>query len=90
MAPAFLGDRRMQDDFLGQLGIALAEEDPRCIALAHEAWHAHVQRKRRGEAQRRPVADVLIGACALAQGGLITRNARHFRALFPALTVIEP
>ncbi len=47
-------------------------------------------RKRVGEASKRPVADVLIGAYALSKGGLITRNEDDFRALFPNLLIYNP
>jgi len=46
--------------------------------------------KRSGEATRRPVPDVMIGALAQANDGLITRNASDFHALFPALTIVSP
>ena len=36
------------------------------------------------------VADVMIGALAKANDGLITRNADDFRALFPSLNIVTP
>ena len=57
---------------------------------AAAAWSRHVSHKRQGKELRRPVADILIGAFALRTGGLITRNAKHFGAIFPSLKIIEP
>ena len=47
-------------------------------------------RKRNGEATKRPIADVMIGAYALQKGGLITRNEDDFRSLYPELTIYNP
>jgi len=90
LAPAFLGDRRLQDQFLDGLGIHLASGEPGVLNAAHDAWHAHVSRKRKGRDARRPIADVFIGALANSLDGLITRNVKDFRSLFPDLTLVEP
>ena len=91
LAPAFLGDEARERDFLFEIGIDLppsfSEED---LSLAHAAWNDHIQRKRSGKVARRPVADVMIGALAQANDGLITRNADDFRALFPSLNIVTP
>lgn len=58
------------------------------LSMAHAAWNRHVQRKRAGKSARRPVADVMIGAFAMANGGLITRNGADIRRLFPALRIV--
>ena len=91
LSPAFLGDETRKRDFLFEIGIDLppgfSEDD---LSLAHAAWNDHIQRKRSGKAARRPVADVMIGALAKANDGLITRNADDFRALFPSLNIITP
>ena len=92
LSPAFLGDETRERDFLFEIGIdlppILGEGD---LSFAHAAWNSHIQRKRSGkEAKRRPVADVMIGALAQANDGLITRNAEDFRALFPSLNIITP
>ena len=77
--------------FLFEIGIdlppILGEDD---LSLAHASWNNHIQRKRSGKAARCPVADVMIGALAQANDGLITRNADDFRALFPSLNIITP
>jgi len=90
LAPAFLGDRRLQDQFLDGLGIHLASGEPGVLNAAHDAWYAHVSRKRRGREARRPIADVFIGALASSLDGLVTRNTKDFRSLFPDLTLVEP
>ena len=91
LSPAFLGDEARERDFLFEIGIDLpptfGEND---LSLAHAAWNDHIQRKRFGKDTRRPVADVMIGALAQANDGLITRNVNDFRALFPALTIVSP
>ncbi len=91
LAPAFLGDEERERDFLFEIGIDLppgiGEDD---LSLAHAAWNRHIQRKRSGKSARRPVADVMIGALALANDGLITRNIDDFRSLFPRLNIVTP
>ena len=91
LAPAFLGDEARERRFLFEIGIDLppeVREDDLSIAIA--AWNSHVQSKRSGKTARRPVADVMIGALAQANDGLITRNARDFRTLFPLLNIVTP
>ena len=91
LSPAFLGDETREREFLFEIGIDLppgfCEDD---LSLAHAAWNDHIQRKRAGKVARRPVADVMIGALAQSNDGLITRNADDFRALFPSLNIITP
>ena len=91
LSPAFLGDETRERDFLFEIGIdlppAFNEDD---LSLAHAAWNNHIQRKRSGKTARRPVADVMIGALAQANDGLITRNVSDFRALFPKLNIVTP
>ena len=91
LAPAFLGDINRENQFLFELGIELPNGfDTSDIALAHSAWYRHILKKREGKSPRRPIADVLIGALAQANDGLITRNAKDFRALFPKLNIVVP
>lgn len=91
LSPAFLGDEARERNFLFEIGIDLppgvSDED---LSIAVAAWNRHIQRKRSGKAARRPVADVMIGALAQANDGLITRNADDFRALFPSLNIVTP
>jgi len=91
IAPCFNGDMRHIRAFAALIGAQLTMDwlpiDTEC---AMKAWHAHIAQKKKGEAMRRPVADVLIGAFALRAGGLITRNRKHFAALYPSLKMLEP
>jgi predicted nucleic acid-binding protein len=86
LAPAFGGDRALQDEFLHGVGVGCREDwtwaDTR---RAHQAWHRHIERRRSQSLARRPLADVLIGAFACRHQGLITRHAADFTALFPEL-----
>ena len=91
LAPAFLGDESRERDFLLDLGIDLPPLiDNTDLSAAHAAWYRQVLRKRQGKAARRPIADVMIGALASVNEGLITRNVKDFRALFPRLRIISP
>ena len=91
LAPSFNGDVSAQDDFLCRLGVTCNFSGSKdCVLAAHQAWYEHVLRKRKGEATRRPIADVMIGAYALQKGGLITRNGDDFRSLYPDLTIYNP
>ena len=91
LGPVFDGDRERQDAFLKASWIDCdfaGNKD--AVFAAHKAWYEHVLRKRKGEAAKRPIADVMIGAYALQKGGLITRNEDDFRSLYPDLTIYNP
>ena len=91
LAPAFLGDRRRQEEFLAAIGIDLAEGWTSAdTQAAHRAWARQIELKRRGNAPKRPVADVLIGAYASIRSGLLTRNRADFAAVFPDLDIRSP
>lgn len=91
LAPAFQGDRSLQDEFLGGIGLDYRQdwlwED---TLRAHEAWNTFIQRKRSGVLPKRPLADILIGAFAVRHQGLITRNPDDFRPVFPGLVLRGP
>jgi hypothetical protein len=91
LAPAFDGDRGLQEEFLVGVGISLPSvwrwED---TLAAHDGWARHVRRKREKSSPRRPLADILIGAHAMRRSGLATRNPRHFRPVFPDLRLAVP
>lgn len=91
MAPAFDGDRELQDRFLAGVGVDSRQpwlwED---TVRAHAAWHEHVSRRRAQKVGKRPLADLLIGSFALRFQGLMTRNAGDFRTAFPALELRSP
>lgn len=91
LAPAFAGNRDLQDEFLEGIGVSFREDWAWQDTLqAHAAWHAHIQRRRTGREVRRPIADILIGSFALRFQGLITRNFEDFRAAFPSLELRVP
>ena len=54
------------------------------------AWSHQIDQKRKGNNQKRPVADVLIGSFAMRFEGLISRNPDHFKKTFPKLRIIVP
>jgi predicted nucleic acid-binding protein len=91
LSPAFQGDRSLQDEFLGGVGVDYRQdwlwED---TLRAHEAWNGFVRQKRAGRLPKRPLADILIGAFALRYQGLITRNPDDFKSVFPGLTLRGP
>jgi len=73
------------------MGIRIAVDEPMSrIRSAAKMWARYVELKRKGEAIKRPMADLLIGICAMSYQGLITRNAKDFVSVFPSLSVIEP
>ena len=91
LGPVFDGDRERQDAFLKESWIDFDfAGNKEAVVAAHKAWYEHVLRKRKGEATKRPIADVMIGAYALQKGGLITRNEDDFRSLYPTLNIYNP
>lgn len=91
LAPAFQGDRSLQDEFLAGVGVDFQEgwhwED---TVRAHQAWNDFVRRKRAGQLPKRPLADILIGAFATRFQGLLTRNPADFEPIFPTLDLLTP
>jgi predicted nucleic acid-binding protein len=91
LAPAFGGNMEALKKFLVGLGIDFEEIwDVSDTENAATAWANHILKRRAGGGLKRPVADVLIGSFALRFEGLLTRNAKDFRNLFPNLSVVEP
>ena len=91
LAPAFLGDMRRQDEFLTAIGIDSTELwDRQATQSAHQAWARQIGLRRERKALRRPVADILIGAFAAGRKGLLTRNPRDFKFVFPELKIVNP
>ena len=91
LAPAFNGDRAMQDLFLANVGVDIdLGGNPDAVVTAHRAWYEHVMRKRAGTEKKRPIADIMIGAYAMQKGGLITRNETDFKTLYPNLPIFNP
>jgi predicted nucleic acid-binding protein len=91
LAPAFDGVQTAQEHFLANLGVEWTEgwtwpETQRAFA----GWAAHLKKRGSSSRAQRPIADVLIGAFAQRFDGLLTRNARDFHKLFPALRIERP
>jgi predicted nucleic acid-binding protein len=91
LAPAFGGNSSLQDEFLIEVGVDFRQdwlwED---TVRSHEVWNDFIQRKRKGLAPRRPLADILIGSFASRHQGLITRNQDDFAAILPDLPIRVP
>lgn len=91
LAPAFLGDRKRQDEFLSAIGIDTSEGWTSSDTYsAHRAWARQIELKRQARITKRPVADILIGAYAEVRTGLLTRNRTDFSSVFPELTIRCP
>ena len=91
LAPAFGGDRALQDDFLAGAGVALLAEWSWADTLAaHSAWDRFIRLRRRGAVPRRPLADILIGAYAAGRQGLVTRNPGDFTPVFLDFSLAVP
>lgn len=91
LAPAFGGDRALQEEFLTGVGVDLPALWSWADTLAaHSAWARFIALKRRGAQPRRPLADILVGAHASARSGLVTRNPDDFAAIFPDLRLAVP
>ena len=88
LAPAFRGDRALQDEFLAGVGVdSLQDWSWEDTVRAHQAWNEHVRRRRAREVAKRPLADILIGAFASRFQGLLTRNPADFSPVFPGLAL---
>jgi len=93
LAPAFAGDLGALRRFLSGLAVDHAELwQDQDTDRAARAWSRHIARRREYPARfaKRPVADVLIGGFAMRFDGLLTRNTKDFRKLFPGLRLIRP
>ena len=91
LSPLFNGIVTAQNEFLEAIGVHWTHGWvwPDTLA-AHRAWYAYLQKRRRGQIGKRPIADILIGAFASRFDGLLTRNTKDFRGLFPKLRTEEP
>jgi hypothetical protein len=87
MAPTFLGEWKQLDIFLSALGVQVGNWDTEDTRNAFLAWDRHIRAKRSGHHPRKPVADMMIGAFALKFQGILTRNPKDFKVLFPELAI---
>jgi predicted nucleic acid-binding protein len=73
------------------LSADLFAREPLPWAAAFLAGKAYAQYRRRGGSKRSPLPDFYIGAhAAVAQMGLLTRDAARFRSSFPTVELITP
>lgn len=91
LAPAFNGQRQLQDEFLGRLGISVTHQSPRDMApFVYRAWARHCRRVRAsGGHFGQSFVVCLIGALASCFGGIITRRGAFFRAVYSNLRIIS-
>ena len=91
LAPLFNGVTEAQNDFLESIGANWTHSWtwPDTIA-AHRARQNYILKRRHRRIDKRPIADILIGAFAIRFDGLLTRNIRDFRSLFPELRLEGP
>lgn len=91
LSPLFNGDAITQNEFLFHVGVAPGDQWTSADTLeSHQGWQRYVTRRRAGQAPKRPLADVLIGAFASRFEGLLTRNLNDFRHIYPQVTLISP
>lgn len=91
LAPAFDGVLAAQEHFLANLSVEWAEHWTwRDTHASFDAWAAHIRKRRAAPPNKRPIADILIGAFAQRFDGLLTRNACDFQKLFPTLRIESP
>ena len=91
LAPVFDGDAFRQELFLYHLQVSWSEAWTHAeTQAAHVAWNRYVQSRRLRRIDKRPMADILIGAFAERFDGLLTRNENDFRSVFPTLAIVVP
>ena len=80
LAPAFNGSAAQEEEFFKLAGVEYEAVDwtHQDTAAAHRLWAEVIRKKRSGQGEKRPVADVLIEAFAQRFQGIITRNPKHF------------
>ena len=54
------------------------------------AFMGNQQKQKIGNISKRPIADIIIGAFASRFAGIITRNEKDFRTIFPDMEIIVP
>lgn len=91
LAPRFSGVETAQQEFLEAIGVhwTHAWVWPDTVA-AHRAWFNYGLKRSREQITKRSIADILIGAFASRFDGLLTRNTKDFRGLFPELRIQTP
>lgn len=91
LAPAFMGLRELQDEFLSNLGITVATDFPlETLHTAYKAWSEYVRDNPDKVGGGNELDFVCVGAVALLHDGILTRDGAFFRKYFLSLRVIEP
>jgi len=91
LSPLFNGEQTAQNEFLDAVAVQWTQPWtwPDTVT-AHRVWHRYFSKRRSQQLKKRPVADVLIGSFASRFDGLLTRDAKDFRSLFPDLRIQTP
>ena len=91
LGPVFMGMRSMQDAFLVNLGINVAQKFPiEVMNSAYKAWCAYKGDHPGASGPGSAFDSLYIGAFALLYDGIITRQGDLYRQYYPSLPVIEP
>lgn len=89
LAPAFCGNRTLQDEFLGKLGVSVSFRQPDGdLPSLHRGWAKLVEDARAAGAPAPSFVIFLNGVWALTSEGLLTRRGDLYRTMFPTLNVV--
>lgn len=91
LGPAFMGMRTMQDEFLANLGITIAQRTPIDVMhAAYKAWVAYQQDNPNAKGIGSAFDSLYVGALALMYDGILTRQGSLYRKYYSTLRVFEP
>jgi len=93
IAPTCNGNLERIESFLRMSGIEVDPFNQMDQRLAAQTWSSYALRRKltpQDLREKRPAADLIIGAHAMRHEGLITRNERHFERIFPLLNLVTP
>ena len=91
LGPVFMGMRSMQDAFLANLGITLAQKFPiEVMTSAYKAWCAYEGDHPGASGPGSAFDSLYIGAIALLHDGILTRQGDLYRRYYPSLPLFEP
>ena len=90
LGPFFMGIQSMQDRFLGNLGVKVAETAPATVLdAAYSAWSRYQKENPADRGGRGAFDRLYVGAYALLFDGILTRNGGFYRAYFETLNVVD-
>ena len=91
LSPSFRGEISEVNTFLRLTGINFnIQWEFADTEVASKAFTNYLILKKQGQVKKRPIADILIGAFAVKQQGLITRNVNDFKKYFDNLEILHP